>query len=464
MSNSKPEMVEDLINSLIFNGFQPEPNPEHRARLTELFQKLDPVVVQEVSQLHICAYVGPALLTWLLNSGSKWPWFNHLALAGMIYAATGVVHQTGPVLGVHAFLKWAIPDYYPDLAHLKVEAAITRCFGAELAARGANAYHNYSALQQPVKAYLDTLSEARQSALTPFVLPVFNPSRQLYALKKAAEEKARRKRKEQVFPVARRLPGLIALARRRCWWLQQFEAEVQHIATRVAAGEVTLPTTLSVNHWDGQQGMTFKVWNQPSWILAHTTHYHPGRVLKARKDPESFDGQLFVQLQTELPDDCWFLRAVSLEIIPGEQDLSAEAQAYLDHWNIPKFYALAPGLLQLSRSASTFLSMIRQKKIGWDDGQPLFCVEPLLAAALVGLFVLVSITTTGMRLGELQQVTLSRECMARSHLPQYDDDQGQWQLGPERLFWSVFPKGEPAATLFGLRNDVGNDVCAARPA
>ncbi|MCP4358392.1 MAG: site-specific integrase [Chloroflexi bacterium] len=442
MSNSKQEIDDELINSLIFNGFNPEPNPEHRARLNELFQKLAPTVVQEVRQPNICAYVGPALLTWLLNSGSKWPWFNHLTLVGMIYAATGVVHQTGPALGVHTFLKWAIPDYYPDLAQLKVEAAITKCFGSDLAARGANAYHNYSALQQPVKAYVDTLPEARQVALVPFLLPVFTPSRKLYLLKKAATEKAKQKRKEQVFPVARRLPGLIALARRRCRWLQQLEAEVQQIAAKVAAGEITLPTTLAVKHWDGQQSMSFKIWNQPSWILAHTTYYHPERVLKAKKDPESFDEQLFLQLWSDLLDDCWFLQAVSLGIIPGEQDLSPQAQAYLDHWNMPRFYALAPGLLQLSRSASTFLSAIRQKKIDWDDDQPLFCVEPLLAAALVGLFVLVSITTTGMRIGELQQVTLSSECMVRSHLPQYDDDQGQWQLGPERIFWSVFPKGE----------------------
>ncbi len=110
MSNNNEKMVEELINNLIFNGFNPERNQEHIVRLNELFQMLDPIVAQEVRHPNIYPHLGLELLIWLLNSGSKWPWFNHLALAGMIYAATGIVHQTGSVASVHAFLKWAIPD------------------------------------------------------------------------------------------------------------------------------------------------------------------------------------------------------------------------------------------------------------------------------------------------------------------------------------------------------------------
>jgi hypothetical protein len=441
LNNSNDKVVEELITSLLFNGFNPERSQQHVARLNELFQKLDPVVAQEGRHPNIYPHLGPDLLTWLLNSAPNWPWFNHLALAGMIYAASGVVNQVAPLTGVHAFLKWSIPDFYPGLGQLNVEAALTHYFGPDLASRGAEAYKSYATLQQQVKQYLSILPDERQAALTQFLLPAFTPSRELYASKKAAQEKARRKRKEQVFPVASRLPSLIALARCRCQWLQQLEAEVDQLATRIAAGEVTLPVVLPIKHWHGQHTLSFKVWDQASWILAHATDYHPKRVRRAKNQQAATNTQLFLQLCGAPAADDWFLRAVALDIINGPRQLSPEAQAYLEWWQLPKFHALTPGLLQLKRSAAGFLSAIRDKGIGWDEGQPLFCVEPLLAAALVGFLTLVTITTTGMRIGELQQAALDSACMVRSHLPQYDDETGCWQPGPERIFWNVFPKG-----------------------
>jgi hypothetical protein len=59
----------------------------------------------------------------------------------------------------------------------------------------------------------------------------------------------------------------------------------------------------------------------------------------------------------------------------------------------------------------------------------------------VGLFVLVSIVSTSMRVGELQQVTYDQDCMERGYLPQFDDQKKQWVHGPERTFWRVYPKG-----------------------
>jgi hypothetical protein len=68
-------------------------------------------------------------------------------------------------------------------------------------------------------------------------------------------------------------------------------------------------------------------------------------------------------------------------------------------------------------------------------------VEPLLAAATVGLFTLVSLVSTGMRLGELQHATLDPGCMEYSQLPQFDDQTQQWVSSPKRLYWKLYPKG-----------------------
>jgi hypothetical protein len=68
-------------------------------------------------------------------------------------------------------------------------------------------------------------------------------------------------------------------------------------------------------------------------------------------------------------------------------------------------------------------------------------VEPLLAGAVVGLFVLISLVQTGMRIGELMQVTLDKNCVESGTFPQFEDASGHWQEGPRRVYWRLYPKG-----------------------
>jgi hypothetical protein len=79
-----------------------------------------------------------------------------------------------------------------------------------------------------------------------------------------------------------------------------------------------------------------------------------------------------------------------------------------------------------------------------EDSQIIFCVEPFLAGAAVGLFTLVCLAQTGMRIGELMQVTLDRECMETGLLPQFDDPTQTWVKGPRQYYWRLFPKGRVA--------------------
>jgi hypothetical protein len=76
-----------------------------------------------------------------------------------------------------------------------------------------------------------------------------------------------------------------------------------------------------------------------------------------------------------------------------------------------------------------------------EDSRILFCVEPFLAGAAVGLFTLVCLVQTGMRIGELMQVSLDRECMETGFFPQFDDLTETWVKGPRQFYWRLFPKG-----------------------
>ena len=115
----------------------------------------------------------------------------------------------------------------------------------------------------------------------------------------------------------------------------------------------------------------------------------------------------------------------------------------MTEWETGKLDSNYSGLLTLGEPViSHILHWARQTAAKTpEDSAVLFCLEPFLTAAAVGLFVVVSIVSTGMRIGELQQVTLDRECMEMLDLPEYDDKTSTWIKGPARLYWRLYPKG-----------------------
>lgn len=79
---------------------------------------------------------------------------------------------------------------------------------------------------------------------------------------------------------------------------------------------------------------------------------------------------------------------------------------------------------------------------------------PGTSVAVEGFFstLLVCLAQTGMRIGELMQVTLDRECMEAGFFPQFDDARQAWVKGPRQFYWRLFPKGRTQRERYPVTN------------
>lgn len=410
-----------------------------------LLPLLHPVVIQAVPEPGVWQTLDPEVVNWLSHTVAKFPWLNHLALLAVIYGSrSGAANQVDHVLALHSFLRWAIPDRYPDITALRPEEALAAYFGDPPQPRGQPPLAGYSTLQLYLQRFLETLAPQQRLALVPFLLPTLVNSQRLRRLRGQVEDQSRRARKQQAFAVVRRLPELVALGRRRYRWLADLESQLQQVAQSVQLGKTLLPALINLPGLDERSRLTFRVWDRASWVQAHGT-YSPSARWVARNDnrPQRTE-KYFLQLVGDVPEEAWFLRAVANGLLQGTTNKRTEDnQRYRQAWRLPVHFAkIETGLLTPRRSVAGFLSCARRAAAGTpEDSALLFCVEPLLAAAAVGLFALVAIVSTGMRVGELLQVTLDRECMEQGSLPQFDDAAGTWVAGPTQLYWRLYPKG-----------------------
>lgn len=415
-----------------------------------LLPLLDPRVVQAATDPMIWQRIDVELVSYLATKVSAYPWLDHLALAGMVYATSGAVNQALPIYCVNRFLRWAIPTHYPDIRLLDPEAALATYFGDKVDARGWSATKGYNTLQLHMQGYRDFWSSATQEALAPFFLPTLVYSPRLKQFNKMAVDTAMTGRKEQSFAVIQRLPELVALARKRYKWIADLEMRVQQAKTLVISGAATLPVTLTVPGLAGKDEVIFRLWDQASWAKAHPNDYrhYLKKVQENSLKPDGRDdlrparSTYFLQLVGDLPEHAWFLRAIALSVLQGTVLHSPSIEEYLKTWKLPAFGRRRhAGLLTPGPVMGTVLRYARRTRSEQDNPPVLFCVEPLLTASAVGLLALTSIVSTGMRVGELMQVALDRECMTYDALPKYTDQSQKWIPGPKQIYWLLYPKG-----------------------
>ncbi len=415
------------------------PATDAKSDCEKLLSLLEPRVVSAVTSPEHWQRIDPIIVRWLIGI-HDYPWFNHMALAAMIHSGSGVVWPSVRLYEMHSFLRWAIPGHYPDLDALQPEPALAAYFGEPPDIRGKGAASAYSGLQLHTERYLEFLPSPKRIAANSFLFPKLGPSARLTRLSTRAVETTRMNRKKQAFAVIKRLPELVALARQRYYWLAQLEAQFQQVIQSFKQGQTELPVEIQLPGWEGQPEMRFRVWDQNSWVLAHPEGYCGSVLYHARY--RKYIDKFFVQLVGELPEKPWFLRAVALGGLQGPHRPSPEAVRYLRKWGVRDFMAVEPGLLAAGYGAAITITFARRHAAGTpEDSHVLFRPEPLLAAAALSLFIVVSVASTGMRIGEMQQVELDRECMETLALPEFDDQTEKWLPGSKRIYWRLFPKG-----------------------
>ena len=407
-------------------------------RVSQLLPLLDPALVKAVPDQAIWKTLDEKVVFWLTHTAAKFPWLNQMALVCAVFNQGGAVDTQGLATSLNSFLRWAIPEHYPDVASLKPTEAMVAYFGDPPQRRGDTACSAYSSFQLHMQRYLASLPVAERALFAPFLFPLLAITRRLSQLKVYTTRVGQAKRKEQAFAVARDLQALLATGRWRYKWLAELDAQVQQTKKLVEQGQIELPALIQCPDLDRRQTLTFRVWNQLSWVKAHPQAYGEN----ARRTAQRRPGELFLQLVGALPDTLWFLRAVQVGAL-GRGTRNADAQKYLRDCNLPELRMASNGLIAPPKGTGWKLAQARKKAAGTpEDSRVLFCVESLLAAASIGLFTLVCLTQSGMRIGELQQVSGDKECMKIGYFPQFDDQRGSFsQLSTRLLFWQLYPKG-----------------------
>ena len=146
---------------------RPEEKPVSNA-WEELLPLLDSTIITALPDKRIWQQLDPEMVRWLVNTVSKTPWLNHLALAGAIYSLSGAAHPLNPIRVLHYFLRDVIPSRFADLAALNPHDALIAYYGQPPSSRGTVAYKAYSAIQLHIRRYLEAWPLDKRDALTPF--------------------------------------------------------------------------------------------------------------------------------------------------------------------------------------------------------------------------------------------------------------------------------------------------------
>jgi integrase len=404
----------------------------------ELLPLLDPAMVSTPRAKPVWKKLGRDLVFWLTHTVAPFPWLNHLALASVIYSESGAAHPQGMLRCLNSFLRWAIPEHYPDVAALKPVEALLAYFGDPPQVRGTAACRGYNAIQLHTQRYLESLPTAERAKLTPFLFPFLINTPPLTRLRRRTGHQGEEKRKEQAFAVVKDLQALVVMGRRRYKWLADLEAQVQQITELNKEQSITLPAVIQCKDLDHRHDLTFRVWDRRSWIKHHPKGYGRGSVSYA-----SHDQTFFLQLVGALPDTPWFLRAMEFGSLTFSGKKKTQTQEYFQDCNVPQVYYPGKELITPNKRLAQILRHARQVADGTpEDSRFLFCVEPLLAAAALGLFALVCLTQSGMRIGELQQVSGDNQCMKIGIFPTFDQTSDAFAENSVKLFfWQLYPKG-----------------------
>lgn len=174
--------------------------------------------------------------------------------------------------------------------------------------------------------------------------------------------------------------------------------------------DLELPAEIEVESPDAQRWIRFRLWDKKSWIEKHNHSYSPDlieiltKITHYDKNPQ----QLFFQLVSDdIVDELWFLAAIPQAIGQNFTWLIPSVTVSDDDWQTSSLNRYhIPGLLIPSHSWDRFLTIGRTAAREYHESDVLFCLEPLLCAAALGLFAFVSLSSTGMSIDELLHISV----------------------------------------------------------
>jgi|GEM_PF-586401 len=321
----------------------------------------------------------------------------------------------------------------------------------------------YTASVRNQQLYLRSLLPGEDETYQQWVFPPLPVGlRQMLSRERELHEAETKRRKLEADAVTPHFARLRGEAHLRWNQFHRLKEKFQEAVALVVSGSVLLPVPFSYEETRQGGYLHFILWDRLSFVEAHADLYSRDILRETRqkaKDCSPEKRLFFLELLGSAPSSrpheplerdtlLWFgdlLRYGLLGSGPlsGTPEEVSRKQAYLRSWGYGPDAERTPfttgisGLLvwPKEQGAEPFLAQAQRRAQG-----RLFLVEPLFAAATFGLAALDFFTTTGARMSELLQISLTSECLYTLNVE-----------GSQRLLVRLIPKGtdRPAEYVVG---------------
>mgnify|MGYP001308346073 CR=1 FL=1 len=406
------------------------------------------------------------------------PWADHLTLIAAVATAQrrdvqtvflhmSMLHARFSVL--FSFFK------LDDIRHWSIDRHLIPYVRGEVLSQDplatrAGFFRRYMGVTNQVASWFDFLPIDQQEVYQPFLLPTINPlvAEMVSETVQEWESQQKEHRKGETEAVVPQFTELRAEAHFRFNRMTRLWQAYQQAVSQALPDHSNLPLDFSYEEGNPPvERMVCRLWDRRSFVLhpAHTDKYHEDHVDLARRKRLAFADErndVFLELvKAERlegdapPEGLWFTDLLKHGVLGqqaryGTEQVVAAKQEWLRAWGYgednPKitvcpFHCKHPGLLTWPETISTgqgtgrFTSEAQQR-----TNRVLIPVESLYAATTFGLLALELFTTTGMRIGELQQVNLLPDYLIRMV---DDPPPGSVDQTPRiRYVLRLLPKGE----------------------
>ncbi len=399
------------------------------------------------------------------------PWANQLALVAAVmsarrYDARSVrlvmcrLHARFTLvfkeLALHQMNEWNAEQFFPS--YLKGEV-----LAQDSASTRERFWIDYSTASKQVWLWLQRLPELEQEHYRSFALPLV-PRLAVYGLLhfKESQQRQQHARKQETDAIVPHFAAMRAQAHLRYNCLVRLRQAYQEAVAQAQHEERTFPIEFSYE--EGSERWHFRLWDRRSFVFAHAEQYSRQTMTNAQEKLRGFtdeQNQPFTEFvkATHVTRDAkafgpWFVDLLKLGLLgdgptSGTDEEVQAKQEWLRQWGYADpergrtnpFLAATSGLLCWSHDVGDASFMARAQDRA--DGV-LVPVEPLYAAATFGLLAFDMFTTTGLRLNELMQARVSKDCLVR----QVDDPPpgAKDRSARIRYLLRLIPKGEKTET------------------
>jgi hypothetical protein len=348
------------------------------------------------------------------------------------------------------------------------------------AAQRTDFWRHYQAASRHLKRWLTTLPRQQQEQYRPSILPYPADPHELTRLsgRRQVEHERQEKRKAETDSLMPFYADLRTQAHLRYNLLLRLRKAYHKAIKAVEQGKAVLPFEFEMREGGNErlkrpptELLVFKLWDRRTLVLAHAKERPPrfsqNTVCEARNGKGTFSPEhnsyLLEFVRAESLDGMspvvglWFLELLERDVLGtfnrnSQQELEAK-QTWLreqgygedEDETIRPFQSSTAGVLLSTRTSgdSRFMQNARER-----TGALLIPSEPFFTAATFGMVALHIFTANGMRIGELQQLRASSECIVPLVIPPAPDALDQNPL----VHWAVraVPKYRLSQVLSGF--------------